>query len=92
MQINVHVPRSLIREGHKFGGVGPDHNDDPFSAAASVAIGAPAYVGPTSITIYYGDASQTIPMPRSARKAVQKYDTATLDTGVRFRITIPDKD
>ena len=82
MQINVHIPRSIIRSSRS-----PFAND-PFNDAVTNAIGAPAAVGYEIIVA--NDVPLQIKVPRSAKRAMMKYDRRQLDAPVRFRLTIPE--
>ena len=82
MQINVHIPRSVIRASRSFCA------DDPFNDAVTNAIGAPAKVGYEVIVA--DDVPIKIKVPRSAKRAMMRYDRSQLDAPVRFRLTIPE--
>ena len=83
MQVRVHIPRSLIREAKR------TQAFDPFDEAVTVAVGAPAYVGISTVGFHQADIPE-IKLPRSARRAVNKFDWGILDKPVRFRLTIPE--
>ncbi len=84
MQINVHIPRSMIREAKR------KHAFDPFNEAATAFIGVPVYVGFEKVYIH-GTPDVIADTPRSAKRALKKYIAGTLDAPVRFRITIPEE-
>ena len=84
MQINVDIPRSVIRASRSIYG----YVNDPFNDAVTNAIGAPAAVGYEIIVA--DDVPLQIKVPRSAKRAMMKYDRRQLDAPVRFRLTIPE--
>ena len=90
MQVTIHIPRSFIRNNIYRSTTSLDVNlVDPFNEAATAAIGVPVYVG--FYKVYLDGTLEVVAnTPRSAKAALKKYINGTLDSPVRFRITIPD--
>lgn len=82
MTYRIHIPRSAIRAARDFGAMG-----DPFDDAIAAATGMKVVTYEDHVVL---PDSTRVPLSRSARRAISRYDWQRLDAPVRFQLTIEE--